>query len=54
MLGINLPEMMVKLMRGEKVEKKYDYPLEKMYVRYVEETVADFKDFTTLLNKKEL
>ena len=54
MLGINLPEMMVKLMKGEKVEKKYDYPLEKMYVRYVEETVADFKDFTTLLNKKEL
>ncbi len=54
MLGINLPEMMVKLINGEKVEKKYNYPLEKMYIRYVEETVADFKDFTTLISKKEL
>ena len=54
MLGINLPEMMIKLMNNEKVEKKYDYPLEKMYIRYVEETVADFKDFTTLISKKEL
>ncbi len=54
MLGINLPEMMIKLIQGEKVEKKYDYPLEKMYIRYVEETMADFKDFTTLISKKEL
>lgn len=54
MLGINLPEMMIKLINGEKVDKKYDYPLEKMYIRYVEETMADFKDFTTLISKKEL
>jgi len=54
MLGINLPEMMIKLIQGEKVDKKYDYPLEKMYIRYVEETMADFKDFTTLISKKEL
>ena len=54
MLGVNLPEMMIKLIQGEKVEKKYDYPIEKMYVRYVEETLADFKDFTTLISKKEL
>ena len=54
MLGINLPEMMIKLMNNEKVEKKYAYPLEKMYIRYVEETMADFKDFKTLLTKKEL
>ena len=54
MLGINLPEMMIKLINGEKVEKKYDYPLEKMYIRYVEETIADFRDFTTLISKKEL
>ena len=54
MLGVNLPEMMVKLMNGEKVEKKYDYEFEKMYIRYVEETMADFKDFTALINKKEL
>ncbi len=54
MLGINLPEMMLKLIKGEKINKQYDYPLEKMYIRYVEETVADFKDFTTLISKKEL
>ena len=54
MLGVNLPEMMIKLINGEKVEKKYNYPLEKMYIRYVEEAVADFKDFTTLISKKEL
>ena len=54
MLGINLPEMMVRLMNGEKVEKKYDYEAEKMYIRYVEETIADFRDFTTLINKKEI
>jgi len=53
-LGVNLPKMMVKLMNEEKVEKKLDYPLEKMYIRYVEETVADFKDFTTLIAKKEI
>jgi len=54
MLGVNLPEMMIKLISGEKAEKKYDYKLEKMYIRYVEETMADFNDFTTLINKKEL
>jgi len=54
MLGVNLPEMMIKLINGEKVEKKYNYPLEKMYIRYVEEAIADFKDFTTLISKKEL
>ena len=54
MLGVNLPEMMIKLINGEKVEKKYNYPFEKMYIRYVEEAMADFKDFTTLISKKEL
>ena len=53
-LGINLPEMMVDLMQGKKVEKKLDYPFEKMYVRYVDESVCDFSKFTTLLTKKEL
>jgi carbamoyl-phosphate synthase large subunit len=53
-LGINLPEMMVDLIQGKKVEKKLNYPFEKMYVRYVDETVCDFSKFTTLLTKKEL
>jgi carbamoyl-phosphate synthase large subunit len=54
MLGINLPEKMVNLITGEKVEEQFEYPLEKMYVRYVEETVADFNKFSTLISKKEL
>ena len=45
MLGINLPQMLIKLMNNEKVEEKFDYPLEKMYVRYVEEIVSEFKIF---------
>ena len=53
-LGVNLPQMMIKLMNNEKVEKKLSYPVEKMYVRYVEERVAEFRDFTTLIAKKEL
>lgn len=54
MLGINLPQMLIKLMNNEKVEEKFDYPLEKMYVRYVEEIVTEFKNFSTLISKKEL
>ena len=54
MLGINLPEMLVKLMNNEKVEKKYDYPSEKMYMRYVEETITDFSNVTKLMSTKEL
>jgi len=54
MLGINLPEMMIKMINGEKVEENFSYPVEKMYVRYVEETVADFKKFSTLVSKKEI
>jgi len=53
-LGVNLPQMMIKLMNNEKVEKKLNYPVEKMYVRYVEERVTEFRDFTTLIAKKEL
>jgi len=53
-LGVNLPQMMIKLMNNEKVEKRLNYPVEKMYVRYVEERVAEFRDFTTLIAKKEL
>ena len=41
-------------MNNEKVEEKFDYPLEKMYVRHVEEIVSEFKNFSTLISKKEL
>jgi len=54
MLGINLPEIMVRLINGEKVEKNFSYPVEKMYVRYVEETMTDFNKFSELVSKKEI
>ena len=54
MLGINLPKMMVDIMEGKEVKEQFEYPVEKMYVRYVEETMTNFKDFTKLLTQKEL
>ncbi len=54
MLGVNLPQMMVDIMQGREVEKKLTYPCEKLYVRYVDEVMRDFSDFTKLLTQKEL
>ena len=54
MLGINLPKMLVDIINGEKVKPVLEYPLEKMYVRFVEETVSDFENFSKLLSTKEL
>ncbi len=54
MLGINLVKIMIDLINNKKVTQNFEYPVEKMYVRYVEETLADFKNFATLISKKEL
>jgi len=54
MLGINLPKMMMELIKGNNVNPVLDYPYEKMYVRYVEETMTDFSNFSKLLSTKEL
>ncbi|WP_024789102.1 carboxylate--amine ligase [Lebetimonas sp. JH292] len=53
-LGVNLPQILIELINGKNVKQNLDYPLEKMYVRYVEELSVDFKQFLTLMNKKEL
>ena len=53
-IGINLPQMLTDIMAGKEVETKLEYPSNKMYVRFVDELVTDFTDFTTLLSKKEL
>jgi len=53
-IGINLPQMLTDIMSGKEVETKLEYPSNKMYVRFVDELVTDFTDFTTLLGKKEL
>jgi len=54
MLGINIPKIMIDLVNGKKVSENFDYPVEKMYVRYVEETMADFNKFSALISKKEI
>jgi len=53
-IGINLPQMLTEIMEGKEVQSNFEYPSNKMYVRYVDELVTDFTDFTTLLGKKEL
>jgi carbamoyl-phosphate synthase large subunit len=54
MLGINLPAVLLELANGKKVEENFNYPIEKMYVRYVEETVSEFNKFSALISKKEI
>ena len=53
-IGINLPKMVVDIMQDKEVEAQFDYPMNKMYVRYTGELVTDFTDLIQLLSKKEL
>jgi len=53
-LGVNLPKMVVDIMRGIDVEPQLSYPQNKMYIRYTGEFVTDFTDFIKLLSTKEL
>jgi carbamoyl-phosphate synthase large subunit len=54
MLGVNLPQIMIDLIEGKEVEKQLEYESEKMYVRFVDETLTDFKRFKSLLTTKKL
>jgi len=53
-VGINLPQMVIDIMQDKDIEPKLTYPSNKMYVRFTDEVITDFNDFTTLLTKKEL
>jgi len=53
-IGVNLPQMVVDIMAGKKIEPQLSYPQNKMYVRYTGEFVTDFTDFMKLLSTKEL
>ena len=53
-IGVNLPKIILELANGKKLTPNLDYPIEKMYVRFTEETVVDFKEFSTISVKKEL
>ena len=53
-LGINLPKMLVNILNKKNIYRKSKYKSNKLYIRYVEETLADFEEYSTLLNEKEL
>ena len=53
-VGINLPKMMIELLEGKEVRKNLEYEPNKMYVRYVEELVTDFNNFSKIISKKEI
>lgn len=53
-VGLNLPKIALDVARQKRVPTNFSYPEKKMYVRYVEEIVCDYSNFTKLLSKKEL
>ncbi len=53
-IGVNLPQMVVDIMQEREITPQLSYPNNKMFVRFTDELVTDFSDFTTLLGKKEL
>ena len=53
-VGINLPKQLVSIANDKKVKQNLDFPAGKMYVRYTDEIITDFSDFSKLMSKKEL
>ncbi len=53
-VGVNLPQMLVKLASGEDVKENIDFPDGKLYVRYTDEFITDFSKFSKLITTKEL
>ncbi|WP_150467644.1 ATP-grasp domain-containing protein [Francisella sp. SYW-9] len=52
-VGINLPDMLIKIIQNENFETKLDYPINKLYVRFVDEIIADFDEYKILVLNKE-
>lgn len=53
-VDINLPKQLVQIANNETVVPQLDYPAGKMYVRFTDEIITDFSDFSQLMTKKEL
>lgn len=53
-IGVNLPQIVMDVMEGKDTVPQFDYPLNKMYVRVVDEFVTDFQDLIKLLSTQEL
>jgi carbamoyl-phosphate synthase large subunit len=53
-IGVNLPQIVVDIMENKDIKPQLEYPLNKMYVRVVDEFVTDFTNFIKLLSTQEL
>ncbi len=53
-VGVNLPQMLVELASGKEVQEQTTFPDGKLYVRYTDEIITDFTNFSKLLSTKEL
>ncbi len=54
MAGVDLPKMLMDLIEGKEVETNLNFDIGKMYVRYVDELITDFNNFSKILTTKEL
>jgi carbamoyl-phosphate synthase large subunit len=53
-VGHNIPEALVKLALGEKLEPMGDYKVGKMFIRYAWDMIVDMQEFQTISTKGEL
>jgi carbamoyl-phosphate synthase large subunit len=53
-VGINLAKQLVDIANKKEIKPQLDYPAGKMYVRFVDEIITDFSEFSNLMSKKEL
>jgi carbamoyl-phosphate synthase large subunit len=53
-VGINLPKQLVNIANNKDVKPQLQYPSGKLYVRFTDEIITDFSEFSQLMTKKEL
>ncbi len=53
-IGINLPQILVDIIANKTIKSNFEYPANKMYVRFVDELVTDFDNYKQIFTKKEL
>ena len=53
-IGVNLPQMLVDIIANKSVKANFEYPANKMYVRFVDELVTDFDNYKQMFTQKEL
>jgi len=53
-VGINLPKQLVNIADKKEFESELEYKFGKMYVRFTDEIITDFENFSKLITKKEL